>query len=214
MADLRAFLDELLIALADAEARAPAKFLDPEAVAIDAGLAYVSGWVTKAVRHFENKGWVRSFKRTLGGGVDGGHSVEMTASGLLEAEELRARLTAENAQASSANVPAADRFVSQSDNEAAFTEAAQRLTALVDAVRGANDLFADADERLAVESELEGIQRLLSGPKVRAAAIWEVVTGNGVVRWLANHAVGGVVAALAVTAAGALAKVVGLPLPW
>jgi hypothetical protein len=214
IADFRAFLDELLIALAAADARAEGSLLDPEEVAKNAGLKYRSGWVTKAVQHFEKEGWIDCHQRILGLGVDGGHTIALTGSGLLKADELRALLTAGNAQSSSADVPAADRFVSKSDNEAAFEEAAQRLSDLAEAVRGANDLFADADERLAVERELEGLERLLRGAKVRAAAIWSAVTGSGVLRWLANHAVGGIVAQAATAAARALANLVGRSLPW
>lgn len=141
----------------------------------------------------------------------GVENFEFTGSGLAAAETFNA-LGPQTVAAQA--VPAADRFVARSDNEAAFVEAEKELTALVEAVRGANDLFADADERLAVERELEGIQRLLSGPKARAAAVWDAVTANGVVRWLADHAAGGVVAAAAVAAAAALARIVGLPLPW
>ena len=202
MAGLRAFLDELLIALADAEAQATVPFLDPEEVAKDAGLAYVSGWVTKAVHHFEDQRWLRSNPRVLGSGSpDGGHLVEMTAAGLLEADELRAAL-----------VPAADRFVLRSDNQTAFQQASDSVACLTKAVRGANGLFADPDERLGVIRELEGVSRLLDGAKVRAAAVFDVISGKGVVRWLTRAGAAGVVGELATGALRALARLIGVPI--
>jgi hypothetical protein len=50
------------------------------------------------------------------------------------------------------DVPAADRFVAIDHNSAAYKEADETLEQLTSAVKGVNDLFANAEERLAVVS--------------------------------------------------------------
>jgi hypothetical protein len=219
MAEIDVFLRELLVALADADEAAPDTWvLDPYSVATAAGLSFRRGWIEKAVPYLKSNGWVSvpGWGKTRIADIppeprDKGHRVELTLEGLVEAEHFRA--TAREAEASRASiaVPAADRFVSRSDNEAAFSDADEKLTALADAVRGTNDLFADHEERLAVAREVEGIRDLLRQTKVRAFAIWAAITGNGVVRWLSLAVGAGVVGEAAVGALSALGRLVGMP---
>ena len=107
-------------------------------------------------------------------------------------------------------IPAADRFVTRSDNAPLFERAEQELEALTEAVRAANDLRVTADERLAIISEVEGISSLLKQPAVRARAIYDAVRENSLLRWLAGAAGTGVVGHLAVAAVNALLALVGL----
>jgi len=165
-----------------------------------------AGFVPGAIERLLDEGLVRQTRA-----ASYGNAYELTALGSAVAEDLKAPGPP---AADHDRVPAADRFVTRLDNEAAFVDAEEKLSALVEAVRGTNDLFADADERLAVVEEVEKIRDLLSQAKVRAYAIWAAISGNGIVRWLADRAVGGVVATAAVAAAAALARIVGLPLPW
>jgi hypothetical protein len=107
-------------------------------------------------------------------------------------------------------IPAADRFVTRTDNVRLFEEAEQELDTLIEAVRAANDLKVTADERLAIISEVEGISSLLKQPAVRARAIYDAVRENGLLKWLAVAAGAGVVGEKATAAVNALLALVGL----
>jgi hypothetical protein len=107
-------------------------------------------------------------------------------------------------------IPAADRFVTRSDNAPLFEKAEQELEALTEAVRAANDLRVTADERLAIISEVEGISSLLRLPAVRARAIYDAVLENSLLKWLAVAAGAGVVGEKATAAVNALLALVGL----
>ena len=77
-------------------------------------------------------------------------------------EERRRRLVAAITPLSTDPIPAADRFVAIDHNSPAFVQADEALDTLANAVRGSNDLFANADERLAVASEVTGSERLFA----------------------------------------------------
>lgn len=107
-------------------------------------------------------------------------------------------------------IPAADRFVTRSDNAPLFEEAEQQLEALTEAVRTANDLKVTADQRMAIIREVEGIRDLVRQPVIRARAIYDAVRENSLLKWLAVAAGAGVVGDKAVAAVNALLALVGL----
>ena len=83
------------------------------------------------------------------------------------------------------------------DNSAAFEASKTALDQLSEAVRGSNDLFASADERLQVSSEIDQVKGLISTPIVRVAAIWDAAKNNTLLRWLAEQTASGIVRDLA-----------------
>ena len=91
----------------------------------------------------------------------------------------------------------ADRFVTINRNSPAFRQADEVLDRLAHAVRGSNDLFANADERLAVVREVEGVSKAIRAGVVRAAA---VLSDNSVIAFLAKEGVSAVIRTLAVEA--------------
>jgi hypothetical protein len=107
-------------------------------------------------------------------------------------------------------VPAADRFVTRSDNIQLFEKAEQELETLIEAVRASNDLKVTADERLAIVSEVAGIRSLLKQPAVRVRAIYDAIRDNRVLKWLAAMAGAGIVGAKADAAINALLALLGL----
>ena len=108
------------------------------------------------------------------------------------------------------SIPAADRFVTRSDNAPLFERAEQELEALTEAVRTANDLRVTADQRLAIIREVEGIRDLVRQPAVRARAIYDAVSENSLLKWLTVAAGAGVVGEKATAAVNALLALVGL----
>jgi hypothetical protein len=97
-------------------------------------------------------------------------------------------------------IPASDRFVSIKDNQALLVEAKESLTALSELVRGSNDLFADADERIQVSAEINYIKELIDKPKIHVLAVWDNVKNNNTLKWLVEQSVSGVVRHAAVKA--------------
>jgi hypothetical protein len=102
------------------------------------------------------------------------------------------------------SIPAADRFVTRSDNAPLFERAEQELEALTEAVRAANDLRVTADQRMAIIREVEGIHDLVRQSAVRARAIYDAVRENSLLKWLAVAAGAGVVGEKATAAVNAL----------
>jgi hypothetical protein len=97
-------------------------------------------------------------------------------------------------------IPAADRFVAIDHNSPAFVQADEALDMLANAVRGSNDLFASADERLAVASEVTGLREAIRATAVRVAAVVSAIKENGVIAFLAREATTAAIRALATKA--------------
>ncbi len=146
---------------------------------------------------FESRGLVRA-EHYIGEGLDGGILVVLTGEGLEEAESLKSSL-----------VPAADRFVHIDDNSGKREAAQEAVERLAAEVRKSNSLFINGAEKDTVETELTGLRTLLNGSVVRAQSIWQTISGNGVVRWIAQQSVGAAIGALALAAIAALAALLG-----
>lgn len=82
-------------------------------------------------------------------------------------------------------IPASDRFVTLDHNAPAYADAVAKIAELTQAVRGANDLFANADDRLAVLSEIEGIGAMLRQKVVRVGAVAQLARQEGTLAYLA-----------------------------
>jgi hypothetical protein len=97
-------------------------------------------------------------------------------------------------------VPAADRFVPLDHNSQAYKEADEALEQLAEELDGKNDLFANAEERLAVVSEVKSIQTALAGHSIRAVTVAAITRGSGTLSWLTTEAFSGSIRALATKA--------------
>ncbi len=104
-------------------------------------------------------------------------------------------------------IPASDRFVSIKDNQTLLVEAKESLTALSELVRGSNDLFADADERIQISAEIDYVRELINKPKIHVSAVWDNVKNNNTLKWLVEQSVSGVVRQAAVKAMENLDKI-------
>jgi hypothetical protein len=92
-------------------------------------------------------------------------------------------------------IPAANRFVSRSDNEEAFNEVVTALEGVAEAVsqERSNSLFACSEHRLYVVSEIGGIAYAMRTGVARVRDLWDAIEPNNILRWLSKQAVGGVV---------------------
>jgi hypothetical protein len=102
-------------------------------------------------------------------------------------------------------IPASDRFVTLSDNAPETAELVSKLEELAEAVRGDNrclseggQLFADRDEKLAVQSEVTSLVTSLKLGCIRAGVLVAAVRTNGVLSWIATKAAEGVIRDIAV----------------
>ena len=214
----RKWRDQLLLAVVDADERTGGDVLDLGHVARTAVPGFKEGWVRKAAGIFEDNGWIR-LTQTIGGGVDGGLYAELLGQGLDAAENLRQQsdetpaalnLTLLSDSVSAELIPAADRFVSLDHNSREYREAVDAVAVLADTIRVTNSpIFADEGQRLAVLSEVNGIQGLLKATTVRVAAVWQAVREHGVLRWLASAGAGGVLGNVAYDALKALSNLIG-----
>jgi DNA-binding HxlR family transcriptional regulator len=84
-------------------------------------------------------------------------------------------------------IPAADRFVSFDDNTKGLQEAQLALTELSEAIRGANGLFANHDERILVSQEINYIKEIISNPNVHLSALWDATNNNTTLQFLAKQ---------------------------
>ena len=84
-------------------------------------------------------------------------------------------------------IPASDRFVRLDDNAQIRDEAVKALDELVDALnhKAPNDLFARAEDRLAVVSEVRSLSDQLKAPVIRAQVIAQAMADKGLLKWLA-----------------------------
>ena len=110
--------------------------------------------------------------------------------------------------ASPENVPASDRFVSLNHNQPEVQEAQMALHELAEAVRGANGLFANPDDRLFVLSEVEALRASLGGARAHVASLWHATRESAPIAWLAKESASGVVKAAAERAFGAVLTLV------
>jgi hypothetical protein len=99
-----------------------------------------------------------------------------------------------------ANIPASDRFVSVKDNQHILLDANESITALSELVRGSNELFADADERIQISAEINYVKELINKPKIHVLAVWDSVKNNHTLKWLVEQSVSGIVREAAVKA--------------
>jgi hypothetical protein len=111
---------------------------------------------------------------------------------------------------SNESIPASDRFVSTSDNSLQIQDAVEKLVELEDRVGASNEFDADNEQRAAIKQEVGNIRSILSGSKVRTASISAVVTGSGILLWLAEHASDAMLNSLASQTIAILSKVFGL----
>lgn len=214
----RKWRDQLLLAVVDADEGSGGGILDLGRIARTAVPEFKEGWVRKAAGIFEENGWIR-ITYTLGGGPDGGMHVELLGQGLDAAEDLRQEpgeapaalnTTTLTDSASAELIPGSDRFVTLDHNSREYREAVDAVAALENAIRVTNlPIFADEGQRLAVLSEVQGIQGLLKATTVRVAAVWQAVRENGVLRWLTNAGAGGVLGNVAYDALKALSNLLG-----
>ena len=68
-------------------------------------------------------------------------------------------------------VPAADRFVSKSDNQSVYESAELAIEKLESSVVQSNDLFAREDDKRAVAAEISAFKSMMAGGRVRASAL-------------------------------------------
>lgn len=99
---------------------------------------------------------------------------------------------ADNEPAGPQLAPASDRFVTFDHNSSDFGSAVAALDVVIQGIEGSNELHADADERLALRREVEGLKVLISEPKARLIAVWSAVQENSALQWVAKQASGGV----------------------
>jgi hypothetical protein len=197
--------------------------IDAGELALRIGAIPRTGWVGKAVDLYERKGFLQ-VEYTLGLGPDRGHFVTLTAEGLEAAEAIGQPFDdgtlfddgtgwSDDLSEDEPTIPAADRFVSRSDNQIAFDQVVSALDGVAEAVRTTrpNSLFASDEERLYVASELEGIASAMSHGVARVATLMAAIApAGGVLIWLAKEAAGGVIGDAASAAAKAIAVLLGL----
>lgn len=204
------FRNALLVALAKCDEERGPEYYELKEVAEGAGLKYREGWVGKAANYFDKYGYV-SDAFTMGGGVDGGLSVQLTAEGLEEAERLMAETETSEivGQHPEAAVPASDRYVELDHNSPEFREATEAVRAVIERVRSDNEYNAtdpeDKQQRLA---ELEAGSTLLKSIRVRAAAVTAVLVPP--LRYLAKKFLDTAIGKAASIAVTAVMKLLGL----
>lgn len=171
------FRNALLVALVKCDEERGPEYYELKEVAEGAGLQYREGWVGKAADYFDKYGYV-SDAFTMGGGVDGGLSVQLTAEGLEEAERLMAETGVGGlvGQHSEAAAPASDRYVELDHNSREYQEATEAVERVIERVRSDNEYSAtdpeDKEQRLA---ELEAGSTLLKSVRVRVTAVTAVL---------------------------------------
>ena len=106
-------------------------------------------------------------------------------------------------------IPASDRFVSLNHNAPEYTEAREAFDSLANAVDGANDLFADANEKMAVLSEIRFLKENIEKPSVRIAQFWQAINRPGILAWLAEQTSSAIVRDGAVKLVSEIAKIFG-----
>jgi hypothetical protein len=100
-------------------------------------------------------------------------------------------------QSAQQSIPAADRFVSVSDNQIDTSQATVALNELSEAIRSSNGLVVNPDDKAQISREISFIKEIIEQPRIHVAALWDSVKHNSTLAWLAKDAVSGVVRAAA-----------------
>jgi hypothetical protein len=91
-------------------------------------------------------------------------------------------------------IPAADRFVSIADNQYEVAQAKDALSELSDAIRRTNDsLTTNPEDRLLLSKEIDTIKELIDQPRIRVAALYDVLNGKSVLKYLGEQAISTVI---------------------
>ena len=106
------------------------------------------------------------------------------------------------------DIPASDRFVSIGDNQPILEETKEALALLSNAIRGSNELFATAEDRLQVSKEIDHIRELISVPRIHVIAVWDATKNNRALKWLIEQGISGIVRETAIKAFEHLDKLV------
>ncbi len=97
-------------------------------------------------------------------------------------------------------IPAADRFVSLTDNQNEVAQAVTALGELSDAIRNTNDpLTANPEDRLLLSKEVDLLKDLISQPRIQVVALYNAIYRNSTVKWLAEQIISGVVQQAAIS---------------
>ncbi|WP_298284308.1 hypothetical protein [Acidocella sp.] len=83
--------------------------------------------------------------------------------------------------------PAADRFVSLSDNQIDTTQAVAAIEKLDKAVRESNELTIDAQDRLQLSREIHVIKDILTEPRIHVVALYDAAKNSSLLKWLAEQ---------------------------
>lgn len=153
----------------------------PEEAAEAAGLVGKPGWVARALDQFETNGWARVHRL-----LNGPASVQLTGDGIEAAEELidegwdqieGAPKAPGGDPAVTAVAPASDRVVSLDHNAAGYKEAVAALDAIVERLRGDNELAArNPLEHGQRSAELVAGRAILDAPQASTNAVqWTLV---------------------------------------
>ena len=108
------------------------------------------------------------------------------------------------------SIPAADRFVTRTDNAPLFEDADKKLQAVIDAIPANNELRVSAEDRLLLIREVKDIKSLINQPRVRLRAIYHATRESSILVWFVKEAASGVVQALAAAAVTALLLLLAL----
>ncbi|MCZ8170155.1 MAG: hypothetical protein O9272_00265 [Brevundimonas sp.] len=137
----------------------------------------------------------------------------LTEKGFLEGQDLFLPDRSEGAHELPQNaraIPAADRFVTLHDNQPEVQAARSAVNELVERVEGANDLFANDEDRLVAIREVRSLREALAAPRQRFGALWQAAQESSVISFIAREAAGGVVGDVAMKALAALAALVAI----
>ena len=216
------------MSLAQKDADEPSGAVDLKELAEADALGFRSGWIAKAYDLFSQNGWIQG-SRSIGEDIDEGQVAFLTGSGLEVAEQrgFRSVLRSEPSYLALEGTgaphlletggpllvegfPASDRFVKLDDNNPDVASARIALNNLVTelTLRAPNDLFATAETRMAVVSELRTFGDLLKQPLVRAQEIANAINNNSTIKWLSISALGGAVGNYATDILNILARII------
>ncbi|MES3026850.1 MAG: hypothetical protein V4820_03215 [Pseudomonadota bacterium] len=174
----REFRDRLLVALVQtARANNLGSFLDPAEIADAFRLPRQTGQLRLVVNDLDAHGLVRP-SYTLGGGEDGGLDLRLTSVAIEEAEDLLEEHPEYRLPYDAQPVPAADRYVSLSDN--LRSEVREHLQDARSAIRATND--AEDEEREIALSEIAAFEATVTQPRVSTELIERFV--SRVLAWL------------------------------
>jgi hypothetical protein len=93
-------------------------------------------------------------------------------------------------------ISAADRFVEVDQNSKEFAATTQSLSKLAQAIRDANELTANSEDRIIFSKDVDHLRELISQPRVHLATISDFITSSKL-KWLMEQTVSGLVRAAA-----------------